>query len=335
MKKILVTGAAGFLGSHLVDALLRARHEVVAVDNLSQGSLRNLELAQKSSNFQFHKLDVCDLDALRSVARGVEVVAHLAAYKIPRYGKAMDTLLINSQGSHNVLQVASDLGAKVLVTSTSDVYGKNPSVPFSETSDSVIGTSTVARWGYAVSKLFDEHLAFAFADDCKIPVTIIRVFGSYGPRHHLSWWGGPQSVFIDSVLRGEVIPIHGDGLQTRSFTFVSDTVAGIQAAIENDAANGEIFNIGSTHEISILELARVIHRLSGVPGELQLEFVPYEKISSGRSYEDVRRRVPDVRKAERLLGFKARVELENGLARTIEWQRAFRAAERDCVVAPR
>lgn len=334
MKKILVTGAAGFLGSHLVDALLGSGHQVIAVDNLSQGLLRNLELAAKNPNFQFHKLDVCDQGALRSVARGVEVIAHLAAYKIPRYGKAMDTLLINSQGSHNVLQVASELGAKFLVTSTSDVYGKNPSVPFSETSDSVIGTSTVARWGYAVSKLFDEHLAFAFADDCKIPVVIIRVFGSYGPRHHLSWWGGPQSVFIDNILKGEVIPIHGDGLQTRSFTYVSDTIAGIRAAIENDAANGEIFNIGSTHEISIFELARVLHRLSGMTDELKLEFVPYEKISSGRSYEDVRRRVPDIRKAERLLGFKPVVKLEEGLARTIEWQRALRSAERDCVVAP-
>lgn len=335
MKKVLVTGAAGFLGSHLVDALLGAGHQVVAVDNLSQGSLRNLELAQKDPNFQFHKLDVCDLDTLRNVASGAEVIAHLAAYKIPRYGKAMDTLLINSQGSHNVLQVASELKAKFLVTSTSDVYGKNPSVPFSETSDSVIGTSTVARWGYAISKLFDEHLAFAFADDCKIPVVIIRVFGSYGPRHHLSWWGGPQSVFIDSILKGEVIPIHGDGKQTRSFTFVTDTVAGILAAIENDAANGEILNIGSTREISILELARVIHRLSAVPGELKLEFVPYEKISSGRSYEDVRRRVPDVSKAERILGFKARVSLEDGLSRTIGWQRGFRAAEPDCVATTR
>ncbi len=329
-KKVLVTGAAGFLGSHLVDALVGAGHSVVGADNLSHGLLRNLKEARRSPTFEFHQIDVCDLKKLREVARGAAVVAHLAAFKIPRYGKAIDTLLINSQGSHNALQVAAELGAKFVFTSTSDVYGKNPQLPFAETSDSVLGPSTVARWAYAVSKLFDEQLAFAYADTHGIPVTIIRVFGSYGPRQNLSWWGGPQSVFIDAILQGNPIPIHGDGSQTRSFTYVSDTVRGIFSAIESDAANGQILNIGSTHEISILELAKVIHRLAGVPGELQVEFIPYDKLND-RKYEDVRRRVPDVRRAAELLGFRAQVGLEEGLRRTIEWQRALPVAERDCV----
>jgi UDP-glucose 4-epimerase len=294
--------------------------------------LRNLEAAQRNPRFEFRQIDVCDMEAMKTAARDIDVVMHLAAFKIPRYGAAIDTLLINSQGSYTALQVAKERGAKFVITSTSDVYGKNVELPFSETSNCVIGPSTVARWSYAVSKLYDEHLAFAFAEAYNIPVTIIRVFGSYGPRQNLSWWGGPQSVFIDAILRGETIPIHGDGQQTRSFTFVSDTVGGIQAAVESDAANGHIFNIGSTQEISIVDLAKMIHRLCGAKDKLNLQFVPYDEIN-GKKYEDVMRRVPDVSKAGELLGFRAKVGLEDGLLRTIEWQKAIRAAERDCVEA--
>jgi UDP-glucose 4-epimerase len=258
------------------------------------------------------------------VSDEVEVFANLAAFKIPRYGNRLKTLQVNSQGTLNVLKLAAEQKAKFVFTSTSDVYGKNPAVPFGETSDCVLGPPSVARWAYAGSKLFDEHLAMAFSEQYGIPVTILRIFGSYGPRQNLSWWGGPQSVFIDSILNGEPTPIHGDGLQTRSFTYVSDTVSGILAALENESANNELINIGSTHEISIVELARHIHRLSGSLAPLRLEFVPYQNIN-GQAYEDVRRRIPDVAKAERLLGFKARVSLEEGLARTIEWQRAIRA----------
>jgi nucleoside-diphosphate-sugar epimerase len=325
-KKVLVTGAAGFLGSHLCDSLLARGHRVIGVDDLSHGNMANLEQATKRPAFEFHRLDITDLQKLRPLSEGVQVFANLAAFKIPRYGNRLQTLVVNSEGTLNVLRLAAEQKAKFIFTSTSDVYGKNPSVPFSETSDCVLGPSTVARWAYAGSKLFDEQLAMGYHEAHGIPATICRIFGSYGPRQHLSWWGGPQSVFVDSILKGEAIPIHGDGLQTRSFTFVTDTVSGILAALESDAANNEIINIGSTHEISIVELAKTIHRLSGAPRPLRLEFVPYQKIS-GQSYEDVRRRVPDVSKAERLLGFKARVSLEQGLARTIEWQMAVRAQQ--------
>ncbi|MFI5105512.1 MAG: NAD-dependent epimerase/dehydratase family protein, partial [Terriglobales bacterium] len=195
-KTVLVTGAAGFLGSHLCDALLSRGHRVIGVDDLSHGKRENLGEAELNPRFSFHLLDITDAAKLHAVAQGVELIAHLAAFKIPRYGGRLQTLLVNSEGSLNVLRLAAEQKAKFLFTSTSDVYGKNPDVPFSETSASVIGASTVPRWAYAVSKLFDEHLAFAFMEEYGIPVTALRIFGSYGPRHHLSWWGGPQSVFI-------------------------------------------------------------------------------------------------------------------------------------------
>jgi UDP-glucose 4-epimerase len=324
-KTVLLTGAAGFLGSHLCDALLSHRHRVIGVDDLSHGNRNNLTQAIRNPNFSFHVLDICDGEKLRAVSEGVEVFAHLAAYKIPRYGNRLQTLMANCQGCVNVLELAAERKAKFVFTSTSDVYGRNPSVPFSETTESVLGPSTVARWAYAASKLYDEHLAMGFSERHGIPVAILRIFGSYGPRQHLSWWGGPQAVFIDAILNGNPIPIHGDGLQTRSFTFVTDTVGGILAALQSDAANNQIINIGSTHEISIVELANLIHDLSGSTEPLRLEFVPYKKIN-GQEYEDVRRRVPDISKADRLLGFRARVSLEYGLAETIEWQREVRGA---------
>jgi UDP-glucose 4-epimerase len=323
-KTALVTGVAGFLGSHLLDRLLAAGWSVIGVDNLSMGTLRNITRHLDNAAFRFLNVDVTDPSMLDALADHVDCVVHLAAFKIPRYGRALDTLRINVKGTEHVLELARRAGCQCVLASTSDVYGRNPNLPFSEDDASVIGPSTVPRWGYAVSKLFDEHLAFAYQDSFGIPVTVLRFFGSYGPRHHLSWWGGPQSVFIDAVVRDREIPIHGDGLQTRSFTYVTDTVEAIYACLEKPEAHGQIFNVGSTHEISILDLAALIKRLSGVPGTLKVRFIPYEELS-GRRYEDVRRRVPDVSRCERILGVKATVDLEEGLRRTIEWQRAVMA----------
>ncbi|MCC5637264.1 GDP-mannose 4,6-dehydratase [Nostoc sp. CHAB 5844] len=321
-RKILVTGVAGFLGSHLLDKLLASDHEVIGIDNLSMGKLENISHNFSNKAFQFLQKDVTEKSTFESLGNDIDCIVHLAAFKIPRYGKAIDTLKINYQGTENVLDLAQKLNCKCVLASTSDVYGRNPKIPFSEEDNSVIGPSTVARWSYAVSKLFDEHLAFAYQDSYGIPVVLLRFFGSYGPRHHLSWWGGPQSVFIEQVLNDGEITIHGDGLQTRSFTFVSDTVAGIYAATVKSEANGEIFNIGSNHEITILDLAKTIKRLSNTPGELKLKFIPYESFT-GRKYEDVRRRVPDSSKCEQILGVKAVVNLEEGLSHTIEWQRCL------------
>ncbi len=252
----------------------------------------------------------------------VDIVIHLAAFKIPRYGNATETILVNSQGTLNALNIAAEHRAKFVITSTSDVYGKNPKLPFAEDGDCVLGPPTISRWAYAASKLFDEHLVLAMSEEKDFPATVIRIFGSYGPRQNLSWWGGPQSVFIDAVLRNQTIPIHGDGLQTRSFTYVSDTVRGIAAVAETACLNREVINIGGNYEIGILQLAKMVHRLCEVPWPLRLEMVPYDQIAA-RRYEDVRRRIPDIEKAKRQLGFEAKVALEEGLLKTIEWQRPF------------
>jgi UDP-glucose 4-epimerase len=335
-KKFLITGAAGFLGSNLTDRLLSDGHTVVGVDNLSMGRRENVAEHANNPRFSFLVRDVTVPGVFDDVPGDLDCIIHLAAFKIPRYGKAIDTLKINYAGTENTLELARRQNCKCVLASTSDVYGRNPNLPFSEDgSDCVIGSSKSPRWAYAVSKLFDEHLGFAYQDAYGFPVVNLRFFGSYGPKQHLSWWAGPQAVFIECALDGKPIPIHGDGLQTRSFTFVSDTVDGIYAAAVKDEANGEVINIGSTHEITILELARRIKTLSGTPGDFQAEFTPYDSFVSGKKYEDVRRRVPDVSLCERLLGVRAKVGLDEGLRRTIEWQRMARiayAAARDATV---
>lgn len=319
--RVLVTGGAGFLGSNLVGKLLSENHDVVAIDNLSMGRLENLAPYRDDSRFSFVQDDVTNPEVFANLDDNFDCIVHLAAFKIPRYGKALDTLQINYRGTECVLDYARKLNCKCVLASTSDVYGRNPDIPFSEEhTDSVIGSSKAPRWAYAVSKLFDEHLALAYQDAYGFPVTLLRFFGSYGPNQHLSWWGGPQSVFINAVLRDEVIPVHGDGSQTRSFTYVSDTVAGIYASVVREEANGEIINIGATTEITILTLAEKIKALSGTPGELKVEFIPYESFT-GSKYQDVMRRVPDTTLCKKLLGVEAKVSLDDGLSRTIEWQR--------------
>jgi UDP-glucose 4-epimerase len=319
---ILVTGVAGFLGSNFLARALGAGHRVTGVDNLSMGRRDNITEFLGSDSFTFLERDITRANVFDDAAlQDVGCILHLAAFKIPRYGKAIDTLKINYVGTEAVLELARRLQCKAVIASTSDVYGRNPALPFSEeTTDSVIGSSKSPRWAYAVSKLFDEHLALAYADAYDFPVSILRFFGSYGPKQPLSWWGGPPPVFIECVLGGRPIPIHGTGEQTRSFTFVSDTVEGIYQACLRAEANGEVINIGSQEELSILELARRIKRLSGTPGELEIQWVPYESFSK-RKYEDVMRRVPDITLCERLLGVRAQILLDEGLRRTIDWQR--------------
>jgi len=315
-KKILITGVAGFIGSNLLPALLKNGHEIIGVDNLSQGFLRNI--GPYKNDFRFEKVDIRDKEVIAPLVQKVDIVAHLAAFKIPRYGNAYDTLMVNSQGTLNILESIAGRNIKIVFTSTSDVYGKNPTLPFSEESDLVLGPTNVKRWAYAASKIFDEHLLFAFQEKYKLPMSIIRYFGGYGPNQNTTWWGGPQSVFIDAILTGKPMEIHGDGKQTRSFTYISDHVDGTTRVIESDKSIGEVFNIGNTKEIRIVDLAKLIWKISGNNGKPPLKFIPYKTFGK---YEDVRRRIPDISKAKERLGFEPKIGMEEGLKITYEWQK--------------
>jgi UDP-glucose 4-epimerase len=327
-KHVVITGVAGFIGSNLSRVLLQRGYRVTGVDNLSNGFMRNIQSLLASGHFVFLKEDITVQDTFASFPADVDYVVHLAAFKIPRYGNILDTLQINYRGTDNVLRYATQCEAKVIFASTSDVYGKNPKVPFKETDDLVIGESSIARWAYAASKIHDEHLCSAYSEKHSTRIAIIRYFGGYGPNQNLTWWGGPQSVFIDAVLNDKPIEIHGDGLQTRSFTFVDDLVDGTIRAMESERSTGEIINIGDEREITILHLAEMVWRLMKSSGNPPLKFIPYTSFFGGK-YEDVRRRIPDITKARTLLGYSPKMPLEDGLKVTIEWQTAVTIAARE------
>ncbi len=325
MRNILLTGAAGFIGSHLSELLIQKGYKIIGLDNLSYGTLQNLSSVLGHPQFEFIQGDVRNFEILLGLGGGVDAIIHLAAYKIPRYGNALETLDVNVKGIENVLKVSQKAGCRVIFASTSDVYGKNPNLPYSENSDFYMGSPQIQRWSYAVSKILGEHLCFIYSKEHDVPMTILRYFGSYGPKQNLTWWGGPQSIFIDCALKRKAMPIHGDGLQTRSFTYVRDTIEGTLRALEREEAIGKVINIGNTEEISILQLGKKIWKFvrgSDVP---LIEFIPYLQFP-GR-YEDVRRRVPDIRLANKVLGFTPRTSVDEGLIPTIEWQKSVTKGE--------
>ena len=321
-ERIGVTGGAGFIGSHLCERLLAEGREVVAIDDLSHGSSGNVTGFLSDSNFRFHNADCRDQRELRRAFAGCDAIAHLAADKIPRYGGALRTLQGNVEGAHTACDVALALDVPVIITSTSDVYG-NATPPFAEDDPVVLGPSTTRRWAYAVSKLYDEHIALALAEEKGLRTTILRLFNVYGPRNHPSWWGGPITAFAETLLDGGIMELHGDGRQVRSFTYVTDTVDGFVRALDTPEAQGEILNIGSDEPITIVKLAAAVQESLGIAGPLRAKQLPYEKI--GGRYQDVRCRIPDTEKASRLLGFNAGVGLEEGLAKSIAWHLERRA----------
>jgi UDP-glucose 4-epimerase len=316
--KIAITGVAGFVGSNLTLRLLERGDEVSGIDDLSHGTLENLEGARGNPRFRFHEGTILDARDLAETFKGADAVIHLAAGKIPRYGDALDTLETNGEGGLLVLRACRDHGVRRMVlASTSDCYGRNPEVPFSEDSASVIGSPHVRRWSYAISKMFEEQALFAFRERHKLEGVALRLFGGYGPRQNMTWWGGPQSVFIAAALKNQELEVHGTGGQTRSFTYVDDMVEGFVRAVDVAKADGEMLNIGSDREITIEDLARMIW------GMIRDDAPPIKKVplaTFGR-YEDVQRRVPDNRRAAGILGYTPSVRLEDGLPRTIAWQR--------------
>jgi UDP-glucose 4-epimerase len=316
--KILVAGVAGFIGSNLCRKLLEERHQVIGIDNLSYGFERNMAAYSKNKNFNFIYADITDPAVLKD--HKVDVIVHLASQKIPRYTNALRTLDENYLMLKNIINKCIIDKSKIVFASTSDVYGKNSDIPFHENSDLVMGPTTIKRWAYALSKIYGEQLIIANHDENNLEYTITRFFGSYGPNQNLSWWGGPQSVFISRAFNKEPIEIHGDGEQKRTFTYVEDTVEGLYKCITGEKASNQIFNIsaGIECEISIKDLGSLIwSMINGNDSAPEFNFIPYKSFGQ---YEDVMRRVADISKINSILGFSPQYGLREGLRKTIEWQ---------------
>jgi UDP-glucose 4-epimerase len=323
LKRVGITGAAGFIGSHLCDRLIDEGLQVVGVDDLSRGSLANLSNVLDHPRFRFERIDCTHRRDLRVAFHGCDAIVHLAAQKIPRYGGALMTLEANVAGVQAAAGVALMLNADLIIASTSDVYG-NGTPPFHEDGNLVLGPPTSRRWAYAVSKLYDEHVVLALAEERGLRVSILRFFGSYGPRNHPSWWGGPQAAFIEILLEGGTMEIHGDGQQIRTFTYVDDTVDGVVRTLHTPEARGEVINIGGSAPTTILDLASAVQGAMEMSYPLRAVFIPYSSLPG--KYQDVRKRIPDTTKAREILGFEAQIPLEEGLARTVEWHRVRREA---------
>lgn len=315
-EKVLITGVAGMIGSHLLDVLLSKGYEVTGIDNFTYGAQSNIHQQLKHPSFRFFEQDIRDPDAVEKAADGVSAIIHLAAVKkISEKEPAYPTLSVNATGTENILNVARKTGAKVLFASTSDVYGMSPDLPLNEEGDLLLGPGMIKRWSYAVSKLYGEQLSNAYYRDFGVPVVILRYFGAFSPRSNFSWSGGHIPIFIHKILRDETLDIHGDGSQTRSMGFVSDLVKGTVLALENEKAIGEIINLGNNEELSVLDSAKLIHSLANTGRELKLKFVPMSEIFG--NYKDIMRRVPDLSKAKRILGYEPKVSMKQAILETL------------------
>lgn len=313
---ILVTGGAGFIGSHLVEALLQQGHKVITLDDLSAGREAFLQDVLTNENHTLIQGSILDRRVIKQCIDQVDAVFHLAAI-LGVKNTVEDPIKViegNIDGTRHILELAFRRGIKVVFASTSEIYGKNASLPFSETSDRVYGAPSIHRWCYATAKSIDEHLCFAFADK-GLPVTVLRYFNAYGPRQTNSQYGMVIPRFIHAALRGEPLLVHGDGSQSRCFTYVDDMVSGTISALGRQA-DGLAFNIGSNRPTTVLELARLIVKMTA--SESPIQFVSYED-AYGKGYEDMPARIPDLTRSSAILGFSSQIALEEGLERTIRW----------------
>lgn len=313
--RVLVTGGAGYIGSHLVDALCDDGHEVRVLDNLSTGKASNL--AKRLDQVHLVNGSILDTAVVDHEVETAQLVFHLAAAVGVRHivDDPLSSVLVNTRGTENVLSACFRHWRKVLVASTSEVYGKTPKVPMQEDDDRVLGPTTVPRWSYSTAKAIDEHLALAYAAS-SLPVVIVRYFNSFGPRLDERGYGSVVANFLRQAIAGEPLTVHGDGGQSRCFTYVDDTVRGTLSAAFTPEAEGMVFNLGSTRETTILELAEMIK--ASVESDSAIAHTEYESYY-GAGFEDTRRRVPDITRAREILDWEPRVTLEEGLARTIEW----------------
>jgi UDP-glucose 4-epimerase len=321
--RVLISGGAGYIGSHLADALVAAGHSVTVLDNLSTGRTANIEHLLGRPGFHFICDSILNAPLVDRLVAEADMVYHLAATVGVKYvvDNPLQCIVTNVRGTEIVLEAAFRYWKRMVVASSSEVYGKSEKVPLSEDDDSLLGPTAVGRWSYALSKALDEHLAFAYYRE-GWPVSVVRYFNSYGPRLDPLGYGSVVARFVNQALDGRPLTVFDDGSQTRCFTWIGDTVRGTLLAASLAQAEGKAFNIGNSREVSILELAEMVRR--AVNPDVELRHISYSDAYQTR-FEETRRRVPDTRRARELLGFEAEVSLEEGLRQTIDWFRQERS----------
>jgi len=307
-KTALITGGAGFIGSHLAERLLKEGFSVTALDNLSTGSRANLSKVIDNPRFELIVGDISDNALVGQLIKQADIVYHLAAAVGVKLivDSPLESMITNIRGTEIVLEHAKTLNKRVIVASTSEVYGKNTKVPFEEDDDLVFGNTTKTRWSYACAKAIDEYLAIAHYRENGLPVTVVRFFNTVGARQS-DKYGMVIPTFVNQALKGEPITVHGTGSQRRTFTHVADTVDATYRLSMRDDAAGEVYNIGGSIEISILELAKEIRDM--LSSNSKIKRVPYDQAFSKAGFEDMQRRVPDCTKLDNLIGYKPKHSL--------------------------
>jgi UDP-glucose 4-epimerase len=315
MASVLITGGAGFIGSHLTQALLERGDRVTVLDNLSTGRLQNLDAYGGHDNFRFVQGSVLDELVVDELVHQSEVVVHLAAAVGVKLivDQPLRSLTTNIRGSEIVIEAAHRYRSKILLASTSEVYGKNSGGPLHEESDRILGSNHVARWAYSTAKSVDEILAYAYHKERGLPSIVVRLFNTVGPRQSPAY-GMVIPRLVRQALAGEPLTVYGDGTQTRCFCHVTDVVDALVRLLDHPDAIGEVFNVGSTEEISILELAEKIAARTG--GRSSIQLVPYEQAYE-TGFEDMQRRVPDTGRIHKLVGWQPERDLEVILSETI------------------
>lgn len=317
--KLLITGGAGFIGSHLAEELLNQDHQIYIIDDLSTGSIENIEHLKENKSFHYYIDTVKNESLLAELIDKCDSIYHLAAsvgvkliVKNPIY-----TIENNISGTDIVLRLANKKQKKVIIASSSEVYGKNSNSPYREDYNLVLGPTTKSRWSYACSKAIDEFLALAYYKENKLPIVIVRFFNTVGPRQ-TGRYGMVIPTFIKQALLGRPITVFGDGKQIRCFTYVKDAVKGVIDLAVHPNAVGGVFNIGNNEEISIENLAKFVKKLTGSDSEII--YIPYDDAYE-EGFEDMRKRVPDISKIQKLIGYNPTMNIENIIKSVIEYYR--------------
>lgn len=301
--RALITGGAGFVGSHLTERLLTEGYDVTILDDLSTGSRSNLDHPNQDRPVRFVHGDVLDAGVVDELVSDADYVFHLAASVGVRkiIDSPVEAMINNIRGTEVILEAAARWNKVTVVASTSEVYGKSDRIPFSETDDMVFGPTHNLRWSYAAAKAIDEFLALGYARDRDLPVIVVRLFNTVGPRQ-TGRYGMVIPTFVRQALGGQSITVHGDGTQRRAFAHVSDAVHAIYRLSRTEAAHGEVFNVGNDVEISIMELAELVKEKAKSKSEIVT--VPYEDAFDNSGFEDIPRRVPDLGKVKKLIGYQ-------------------------------